>query len=146
MWMVWRGPSFMNALKLTKSRYQPRFKLSTLITMYFQWDYVALEPLSYQNLSHGNYVLTASGHRLRKPREDVRKDENVVSSTTGGFQLCEVYGQDLKRATGEKMAGGGVDHWCAAHSASLTVADVVPDLPYIPGQHTRDLSSSMVRS
>ena len=82
----------------------------------------------------------------KKLREDVRKDENVVSSTTGGFQLCEVYGQDLKRATGEKMAGGGVDHWCAAHSASLTVADVVPDLPYIPGQHTRDLSSSMVRS
>ena len=104
----------------------------------FQWDSVALEPLLYQNLSHDNCVLTACGNGLRKRKEDVRKDENVVSSITGGFQLCEVNGQDLKRASSKKMAGGGVDHSRMAHGASLTVADVVLDLPVqIRPIHTR---------
>ena len=116
--MVWGGPSFKNALKLTKSRYQPGFKLSTLVTVYFQWDSVALEPLSYQNLSHDNCILTACGNSLRKLREDIHKDENVVSSITGRFQLCEVSGQYLKKVTGKKVVGGGVDHWRMAQSAS----------------------------
>ena len=63
--MVWRGPSFMNALKFTKSHYHLNIELhlnsQPLVTVYFQWDSVVLEPLLHQNLSHGNFVLTACG-------------------------------------------------------------------------------------